>query len=219
MECTENFFFFKQCTHTLNRPNRPCSGPAPAVTLGLAGGSQSQDADSWRLAAAGSGRTDGEGRGPGQQRPGLRRPLRQGPPGARSNPGDSREGASACTPGRRPAPAPTTRKDPGAVAGSGGTQAGRTAKGRSPAAKHRLEVGREAGFTPSRTPGRTHRTAGQIGPGSGCQGVTRKQKRPHQPRGLQRKPAECVGACAQASASEPSAPAQTVDGDGFLKLF
>ena len=55
------FFFFFKAMHKYTQQTllRAGVGLAPAVTLGLAGGSQSQDADSWRFAAAGSGRTDG----------------------------------------------------------------------------------------------------------------------------------------------------------------
>lgn len=152
-------------------------GLAPAVTLGLAGGSQSQDADSWRFAAAGSGRTDGR-RGAGARAAKARAAasLAAGTPG-RSQQSGRVPGVSACTPGRRPAPAPTTRKGRERWPGPEAQRPGRRLRG-----VHRLrstDLGWGGGLasTPSRTHGRTHRTAGQIGPGSRCQGVTRKQKR------------------------------------------
>lgn len=111
MECTGNFFlkamhtYTQQTQQTLLRAG-PRGDPWPGRRLPIPGRGQ-LEARSCRV------RTDRR-RGAGARAAKARAagvPCGRDPPGARSNPGDSREGASACTPGRRPAPAPTTRKD------------------------------------------------------------------------------------------------------------
>lgn len=142
------FFFFFKAMHKYTQQTllRAGVGLAPAVTLGLAGGSQSQDADSWRFAAAGSGRTDGR-RGAGARAAKARAAasLAAGTPG-RSQQSGRVPGVSACTPGRRPAPAPTTRKGRERWPGPEAQRPGRRLRGVHRLRSTDLGVGRGAGF-------------------------------------------------------------------------